>query len=131
MLRLNKTVKYATPGSACFDVEATERVILRPGDIKLVKTGLFITECSPNLKLEIYSRSGLAKKGILVANAPGQVDSDYTKEIGVLLMNFSSDTFHVHPGDRIAQAAPQFVLGVPDSEIINSSRVDGFGSTGV
>jgi dUTP pyrophosphatase len=44
-----------------------------------------------------------AKKGIAVLNDPGTIDSDYRGEIGVILVNKSSEPFTVNKGDRIAQ----------------------------
>src|SRR5690606_33014315 len=69
----------------------------------LVKTGLFI-ELPVGFEAQVRPRSGLAlKKGITVLNSPGTIDADYRGEIGVILINLSSDEFVIENGERIAQ----------------------------
>ena len=52
----------------------------------------------------VCSRSGLAhKNGLIVANAPGIIDSGYRGEIMVNLLNTGKTDFVVTPGMRIAQ----------------------------
>lgn len=51
----------------------------------------------------VCSRSGLAKRSIFVANAPGIIDPDYRGEIQVLLYNGGVETYYIEHGDRIAQ----------------------------
>ena len=90
--------------------------------------------------MQIRPRSGLAaKKGVTVLNSPGTIDSDYTGEIKVILINHGKETFIVTKGDRIAQAV---ISTVTAKNIINLNKVKsidketdrgsgGFGSTGV
>ena len=53
---------------------------------------------------QVRPRSGLAlKHGITLLNAPGTIDADYRGEIGVILVNLSTEPFTVNDGDRIAQ----------------------------
>ena len=128
--------KYATKYSAGFDFRAniTENVILKPGEFKLIKTGLFT--CFPKgYELQVRPRSGLAlKHGITVLNTPGTVDADYTNEIGVILVNFSDKDFTIEPGMRIAQGVfakyEQAEWEIVDS-LEETERKGGFGSTGV
>ena len=52
----------------------------------------------------MFSRSGLgAKKGIVVAQGVGVIDSDYRGEWLVPLRNLSQEAYQVAPGERIAQ----------------------------
>lgn len=76
---------------------------IAPNSVKLVGTGLAMQPPSGHLIL-VCSRSGLAARGIFVANAPGVVDPSYTGEIKVALFNGSLEPFYVKHGDRIAQA---------------------------
>lgn len=49
-------------------------------------------------------RSGLAlKQGITLLNTPGTIDADYRGEIGIILINLSSEPFTVRDGERICQ----------------------------
>ena len=43
------------------------------------------------------------KRGLTVLNTPGTVDSNYTGEVGVILVNLSNEEQIIEPGERIAQ----------------------------
>lgn len=69
----------------------------------LVPTGLYIA-LPEGYEAQVRPRSGLAyKHGITVLNAPGTIDADYRGEIGVLLVNLSSESFTINDGERVAQ----------------------------
>lgn len=128
----------ATPGSAGLDVYACldEPVILEPGEIKMIPTGLTaMTDCD-DVALLIYPRSGLASKhGISLANCVGVVDSDYRGAWFVPLINHGKQPFTVENGMRIAQLVPTKVL-FPEIEIGDSLTETergsgGFGSSGI
>ena len=85
---------------------------------------------------QVRPRSGLAaKKGITVLNAPGTVDADYRGEIGVILVNLSSEDFTIENGERIAQliiAKHERAEWMAVETLSETSRGEGgFGSTGV
>lgn len=127
---------YETVASAGMDLRAAidAPIVLQPLERAIVKTGLFI-ELPVGYEAQIRPRSGLAaKKGITVANAPGTIDADYRGEIGVILINLSSETFTVENGERIAQmiiAKHERALWEEVSELSETSRgAGGFGSTG-
>ena len=93
----------ATEGAAAFDMYYTgEPFTLGSRELRVVPTGLAM-EIPPGWKGEIYSRSGLASKGIFVPNQPGKIDSDYRGEIKVLLYNSSDEEVTFIEGARIAQ----------------------------
>lgn len=125
-----------TPGSAGMDVHAyiPESVVIPPGERRLIPTGLK-TYFPEWMELQVRSRSGLAlKHGIVVLNAPGTIDSDYTGELGVILYNTSMSPYLVKHNDRIAQLVPAGLLKIPVvegcREGTTSRSVAGFGSTG-
>lgn len=96
---------YATELSAGMDIRANlaKPVVLRPLERKLISTGLCIA-LPEGYEAQIRPRSGLAlKKGVTVLNSPGTIDADYRGEIGVILVNLSSEDFTVEDGERIAQ----------------------------
>ena len=96
---------YATPQSAGMDLRANidGPIVLKPMERRLIPTGLYIA-LPQGYEAQVRPRSGLAlKKGITVLNAPGTIDADYRGEIGVVLINLSTEDFTVNDGERIAQ----------------------------
>ena len=97
--------EYQTESSAGMDLNANlaESITLKSLERMLIPTGLFL-ELPSGYEAQIRPRSGLAiKNGITVLNAPGTIDADYRGEIGVILVNLSSEDFTINNGDRIAQ----------------------------
>ena len=132
----NPNPSYETELSAGMDIRAfiENRIILEPGKRKLVSTGLFL-ELPAGYEAQVRSRSGLAlKKGISVLNSPGTIDSDYRGEIGIILINHSSENFVIENGDRVAQlviSKHEKIVWHSTQEIKHSERGSGgFGSTG-
>lgn len=143
----------AHPTDAAYDLCAMEDVTLRPGEWRMVGSGLAfaipVGWCGM-----VYPRSGLGCKGLVLKNGTGVIDSHYRGEVMLPLFNnnpthkvvsVSEDTIymeanfdgtiHVHKGDRVAQMRIELV---PESTLIEVDELDetergqgGFGSTGV
>lgn len=131
----NPLPKYQTLQSAGMDLYANldQNIILKPLERKLISTGLFI-ELPQGCEAQIRPRSGIAfKNGITVLNSPGTIDADYRGEIGVILVNLSTEYFTINNGDRIAQmviAKYETANWQEVSEINETERgAGGFGST--
>lgn len=77
--------RYATEGSAGFDLVAIDDVIIEPGETKLIRTGLAF-EIPAGYELQIRPRSGVTLKTKLRVQL-GTVDSDYRGEVGVIVDN--------------------------------------------
>ncbi|MER3466072.1 MAG: dUTP diphosphatase [Armatimonadota bacterium] len=127
--------EYATAGSAGMDLRANEEVVLQPGEVRAVGTGLRIA-LPVGYEAQVRPRSGLAlKHGVSIPNAPGTIDADYRGEVRVILINLGREPFAVHRGDRIAQMIVAPVVRVEwdcVSTLPETPRGDGgFGSTGV
>ena len=129
--------KYQTELSAGMDLYANidEPITLKPLERTLVKTGLFIS-LPKGYEAQIRPRSGLAfKNGITVLNTPGTIDADYRGEIGVILVNLSSQDFTINDGDRIAQmviAKHETAIWEEVENLDETNRGEGgFGSSGV
>jgi dUTP pyrophosphatase len=126
---------YAHPGDAGADLRAREDVVLKPGERKLVPTGVAIALPDGFVAL-IHPRSGLATKhGLTIVNAPGTVDAGYRGEISVTLLNTdATQSIELRRGDRIAQMVIQrveYAQFVAVDELSGSVRGSGgFGSTG-
>ena len=94
---------YEAAGASGADLKSKEDGILKSGERRLVKTGVFI-ELPAGYEAQVRPRSGLAlKHGITMLNSPGTIDSDYRGEIGVIMINHGSEPFVYKKGDRIAQ----------------------------
>lgn len=128
--------EYATPYSAGMDLRANiaEPVLLKPLERALIPTGIYI-QLPEGYEAQIRPRSGLAyKHGISIVNSPGTIDADYRGEIGVILVNLSSEDFVVNDGERICQmviAKHERVSWVSVDNLDESERGEGgFGHTG-
>jgi dUTP pyrophosphatase len=128
---------YATVGSAGMDLKANtlEPIVLKPMERYLFPTGIYI-QLPEGYEAQIRPRSGLAAKyGITVTNCVGTIDSDYTGQIMVSLINLSNDTFVVQPGERIAQMVVSRYEKVTWKEVAELDETErgegGFGSTGI
>ncbi|MCI4334012.1 MAG: dUTP diphosphatase [Thermoplasmata archaeon] len=122
----------STPGAACFDLHAATGATLRRGEVTRVRTGLRM-RAPPGTFLEVRPRSGLATRGVAMANAPGTIDRDYAGEVQVPLTYLFEGVFEIKAGDRIGQIRlvedhpVEFGLGSVETV---PGRVGGFGSTG-
>jgi dUTP pyrophosphatase len=128
---------YATAAAAGADLLAAidADIELKPLERRIVPTGIAIA-LPVGFEAQVRPRSGLAaKNGVTVANAPGTIDADYRGEVGVILVNLSSEPFRITRGMRIAQLivarhARAVWQDVP--QLDRTARgAGGFGSTGV
>lgn len=133
----NPLPSYETFSAAGMDVRAaiTEPVTLGPLERTLIPTGLRI-QLPHGYECQVRPRSGLAlKHGISLVNTPGTVDADYRGEIGIILINLSSEPYTVTPGERIAQLVIKEYVRAEWEEVKRldeTERGDGaFGHTGV
>ena len=128
---------YATPGSAGIDLKAASiirAIEIYPGDQELIRTGIAIHIKDPGYAGMIIPRSGLGKRGVVLGNLVGLIDSDYQGEIKVLLWNRGNDIVQIDHMDRIAQLVIVPVVQAQFEivqEFEQSQRGQGgFGSTG-
>lgn len=132
-----KIPAYATKGASGMDLHARipHEIFLHPGVRFTCPTGIGM-EIPEGFEGQVRPRSGWAKKtGVTVLNAPGTVDSDYTGEIAVILINHGDEAVKISPDDRIAQLVicpVQRVELVETNALTETARGEGgFGSTGV
>jgi len=128
---------YATPGSAGIDLKAASiirAIEIYPGDQELIRTGIAIHIKDPGYAGMIIPRSGLGKRGVVLGNLVGLIDSDYQGEIKVLLWNRGNDIVEIDHMDRIAQLVIVPIVQAKFEivqEFEQSQRgAGGFGSTG-
>lgn len=127
---------YHTNGSAAFDLAASEPVSVAPGEMSLIPTGLVI-EVPQGMFLGVFARSSTPlKRGLVVANGVGIVDSDYCgpgDEVRIAVLNVTSAQVTINRGDRIAQGVILPAPRVSWEEVgeLKASARGGFGATGV
>ena len=104
--------KYETEGSAGCDLRAlpnpedheASQFVVNPGQTLLIPTGISVFVKDPNYAAVILPRSGLGhKKGLVLGNLVGLIDSDYQGPLMVSLWNRSNTAQIVEVGERIAQ----------------------------
>jgi dUTP pyrophosphatase len=126
-----------TKFSAGYDIEAAEDTVIPvfKNGVKpvLVKTGLK-AYFGPDECLLLLNRSSGPKKGFILANSIGLVDSDYygnpdnDGHIMFSFFNAGEEDIHVKKGDVIGQAVFSNYL-VTDNDKGTGKRTGGFGST--
>lgn len=130
--------KRSTKNSAGYDVESAEDCIIPSFKLgqkpTLVKTGIK-AYMEPDEVLILANRSSNpGKKGLILANGIGVVDSDYygnpdnDGHIMFAFYNFKEEDIEIKKGERIGQAIFQKYL-VADDDTSEGERTGGFGST--
>lgn len=149
----------ATKGSACFDLRAdlsekciqtwkngnpditkvvlvnVPTVFIKPGETALIPSG-YIMDIPEGFYVRLQMRSSMAiKYGVIMPNAPAVIDSDYTDEVLIPIMNLTKQEVEIMHGQRIAQAElvpvfnyyPVILKKKPKKK---GNRTGGLGSTG-
>ena len=132
-----KLPKRSTPGSAGMDLYACidKEIIIKPGDLKVIPTGIAIALPDNSHAAFLYARSGLGvRHGICLSNGVGVIDSDYRGEVCVGLCNVSDKLYTVSPNERIAQMviSPVIIPVLSETDTLDGTErgEGGFGSTG-
>lgn len=123
------TEKYslikAHPTDSGFDLKSVEDFILRPGEIKLISTGLKL-KLPKNYEAQVRSKSGLSSKGFMVYL--GTVDNEYRGEVKVITQNNSNEMIEIKDGQKVAQIVFNKLDSIELAEISevteNTSRGD-------
>ncbi|RKP34075.1 dUTPase-like protein [Dimargaris cristalligena] len=89
----------AHPSDVGFDVAIWSDVIIDPGDVVRLPTGL---HCTPpaGTYLRLVERSKWALRGLNVAG--GVIDPEYTGDIMVITSNLSKRPLEIKAGEKIA-----------------------------
>lgn len=135
VLRINKYAKLpiTAEGNAGYDLFSCERVVIPPGERRLIKTGICI-QLPFGYYGHISDRSGMAFKN--GGHCLGKIiDPSYRGEVGILLLNTDQTRpIFVEIGDRPAQLIIQKYFPLPIVEVEDLTETDrgadGFGSTG-
>ena len=125
---------YQREGDAGFDLYACADTLIPPNEAAIIPTGLAFA-IPDGFEMQIRLRSSAAlKTPLIIANAPGTIDSGYRGEVGIIARNLSNKEWLVRSGERIAQGVicPVYkALFVEQDRLPDSKRgTGGFGSTG-
>lgn len=99
-----KIPEYETKHAAGCDISVAiqEETVLYPREVKSFSTG-FAIKIPEGFEAQIRSRAGMARKGLVVANSPGTIDSEHTGEIKILLLNVTDKPIKILPDQKVAQ----------------------------
>ena len=127
-----------TKHSAGYDIEAAEDTVIpafKPGmKPTLIKTGLKAYMPEDEYLMLCNRSSNPKKKGLVMANSIGIIDSDYYENpdndghFMFAFFNIKAEDIEIKKGDVIGQAIFQKYLTV-DNDKAEGERVGGFGST--
>ena len=125
---------FQTEGAAGADLRSSENVTLIPHVVSMVDCG-FSCRIPRGYHAKIVARSSMGKNGIIIPNAPGIIDSDYTGRIRVLLLNLTDKPYEIKQADRIAQwlieKNVEYCWQHSDNLGSTERNSAGFGTTGV
>ncbi len=127
-----------TKFSAGYDIEAVEDTVI-PSFKKgmkptLIKTGLKAYMGEDEVLILANRSSNPGKKGLILANSIGVIDSDYygnpdnDGHIMFAFYNIKDEDIEIKKGDAIGQGIFQKFL-VTDEDVAEGERTGGFGST--
>lgn len=130
-----KLPERSTAISAGYDFYNPERVRIEPNEIKYVKTGVKAVFPEGEMLMLCNRSSNPKKKGLVLANGVGIVDSDYYNnpdnegEIAFAFMNITNEPVVIEAEEKLGQGI--FVkFGIVDDDNAEGSRIGGWGSTG-
>jgi dUTP pyrophosphatase len=118
--------------SAGLDLYSIEAISLKPGERRLIRTGLAVA-IPEGYYGRVAPRSGLAtQKGIDVL--AGVIDADYRGEIGCLLYNTGEETIDLPAQTKVCQLIVEKII-TPTAvwaDVLSDTKrgSGGFGSTG-
>ncbi len=131
----NLLPKRETVHAAGYDLKVAVRMVIAPGEIVLVPTGVK-AYMQPTEVLYLYDRSSNPrKKGLVLINSVGVIDGDYYGNPGneghifAQMKNITDQEVVLEVGERVVQAVFAPFL-IADGDAADGVRTGGFGSTG-
>ena len=128
---------YQTSGSAGIDLLACldEPLTIQPADTELIPSGIAVYIRDSSLAAVLLPRSGLGhKKGLVLGNLVGLIDSDYQGQVFISCWNRGKESCVIEPGMRLAQMVflpiQQVNFNLVESFEESDRGEGGFGHTG-
>lgn len=127
--------EYKTAGAAAMDCCMREDVVVPPRGVAMGTLNIALKP-PPGHFVFIAARSSLHKRGLMMANAVGIGDEDYSgdgDEYKAPLYNFTDEPIEVKRGERVAQMMilPFDRVVWQELESLDSPNRGGFGTTGI
>jgi len=127
--------KRSTKYSAGYDFKAIEEIIIEPGEIKKIPTGVKANFNTDEMLMIVVKSSMGFKYNVRMCNQVGIIESDYYNNVDneghiwVCLQNHGTKTYTVKEGMGFAQGIFTKFLTVDNEEEITNIRKGGIGST--
>jgi dUTP pyrophosphatase len=118
----------AHAGDLGYDLYAQAPMVIYPGDVGLVPTGISV-QFPEGYGALLRDRSSVATKQYLFVVA-GVIDNGYTGEIKIALYNSSEEIVNITEGSKIAQMILIPTVNFEIEEVTETTSVDGRGSNG-
>lgn len=119
-------------GSSGYDLYAPCDVLIRPGQVVVIHSGVSIELPDETWEAQIRPRSSMSKRGLWAAT--GTVDSDYRGVVGATIANIGKEDAKILRGERFAQLVfarvEHAVFDVVAELSVTDRGTGGFGSTG-
>ncbi|EKD46494.1 MAG: hypothetical protein ACD_67C00215G0005 [uncultured bacterium] len=128
-----KIPRFALAGDVGMDLYSAQDALIKPGERISCSTGIAI-KIQEGFAGLIWDKSGISQKSG-IKTLGGVIDSNYTGEWFIGLINLSKEDFKIEKGQKIAQVIFQ-KIETPEieevEELEKTNRGDGvFGSTGL
>jgi dUTP pyrophosphatase len=135
-----KLPTWATPESVCCDLYTIEKVVIFPGELVVIRTGL-VARPPMGYHFEVRARSSICRKskGLVIPHGLGTIDADYCgpeDELTVPLYHTAamatSDPAIYEKGERFAQLklVTNIRFSIEEAPLRKTESRGGFGSTG-
>jgi len=123
-----------TTSSSGYDVRASQDTVIPAKGVALVPTGVkheLNNDMDKAFPLFLFARSSMQKRGLIMANGVGVIDTDYRDEIMVPYYNISDVDVKIEKYERIGQLVPMKINNhmIDGATYTNLERTGGFGST--
>jgi len=124
---------YAKPGDAGMDITAISEKVVEEKDYGYIEYGTGLAfELPEGYYMDIRPRSSISNTGMILANSPGTLDSEYRGELKIRF-KWRAGMKKYEVGERVAQIMikPYPIITFVESDLAESVRgAEGFGSTG-
>ena len=104
-LYINSIERGNSKNDSGFDLYVPNTIVIPPGEIKLINMGVkcAVTKNTEPSPYYLYARSSVSKRGIILVNSVGIIDSGYRGPLMAAFYNTKKEPVTIESGDRIVQ----------------------------